>query len=417
MCLFERRVQVSHRQWQSLTGRYSAAELAAKKIVPVSPQFLVIALGVAVPKYRGFPLDPPLRSRFQCRKIDHPSSESEFELLSAVFPSISHAKRVELVKIAATLRALADKGLLSNSLCFSSESLLRAASLISCFPHMRVRDALTRMLPAFAVENLLLPADNGSWSAPNSTSNSWSKAIRDVSADCDSRIPVHYSPTDYASDSPGSATIFQEGFEPIKLSLRAAPNAATSHFTEAIVQQTMSPSQRILIARVLQDVSAGSHVAILGPSGCGKSSVLKRVCAVLGMPRPLIMHLYRDMTSRDLLLRRVSLEDGSTAWEPSLLVQAAQAGLCIVLDGVHHLQSDTLSSDGRMLIRHDRWMKLRELVADDDELLRRGVFPILPSFQVFATSCSVPVSSSPAALNSSWMTSETSTLWVFLFVR
>jgi hypothetical protein len=142
------------------------------------------------------------------------------------------------------------------------------------------------------------------------------------------------------------------------------------------------------------------------------------------------MHLYRDMTSRDLLLRRVSLEDGSTAWEPSLLVQAAQAGLCIVLDGVHHLQSDTLSSlssllldgfcalsDGRMLIRHDRWMKLRELVADDDELLRRGVFPILPSFQVFATSCSVPVSSSPAALNSSWMTSETSTLWVFLFVR
>jgi hypothetical protein len=37
MCLFERRVQVSHRQWQSLTGRYSAAELAAKKIVPVSP--------------------------------------------------------------------------------------------------------------------------------------------------------------------------------------------------------------------------------------------------------------------------------------------------------------------------------------------------------------------------------------------
>ena len=36
----------------------------------VSPLFVVIAIGVPSPPFRGHPLDPPLRSRFQCRKID-----------------------------------------------------------------------------------------------------------------------------------------------------------------------------------------------------------------------------------------------------------------------------------------------------------------------------------------------------------
>jgi von Willebrand factor A domain-containing protein 8 len=139
------------------------------------------------------------------------------------------------------------------------------------------------------------------------------------------------------------------------------------------------------------------------------------------MSQPHIMHLYRDMTSRDLLLRRVSLEDGSTGWEPSMLIQAALAGHCIILDGLHQLQPDTLSSlssllldgfcslsDGRTLVRYDRWMQLRKKCVDDNELLSRGVFPILPSFRVFGASSSVQGSSGGGPLQSSWMTAETS---------
>lgn len=411
--------QVSHRHWQSLVARYSAADLAAKNIVPVSPNFLVIALGVAVPKYRGFPLDPPLRSRFQCRKVDDPNPECEFELLSAVFPSISHSRRVELVKIAGMLRAFADKGLVSNSFCFSSSSLLRVAALISAFPHIAVHDALTRILPVFAVERSIQDSDNGAWSAPASSATSWVSAIRDVSKQYDKQISVHFSPSNYISDSPGSATILQAGFEPVVLSI-PVPSATASSISHTF-HKSMSGAQRSLIARLLQDVAAGAHVAVIGPPGCGKSTVLKHVCAIIGMPHPHIMHLYRDMTSRDLLLRRVSLEDGSTGWEPSVLVQAALAGQCIILDGLHQLQSDTLSSlssllldgfcslsDGRMLIRHDRWMKLRENCADDNELFSRGVFPILPSFRVFGASSSAQVTPGIGTVQSSWITSETS---------
>lgn len=41
------------------------------KIVRVSEDFRVIALGLPVPKYKGNPLDPPLRSRFQARNISY----------------------------------------------------------------------------------------------------------------------------------------------------------------------------------------------------------------------------------------------------------------------------------------------------------------------------------------------------------
>ena len=53
-----------------LTNRSDALEKGDHNLVHVHPQFRVIALGVPVPRFAGFPLDPPLRSRFQVRAID-----------------------------------------------------------------------------------------------------------------------------------------------------------------------------------------------------------------------------------------------------------------------------------------------------------------------------------------------------------
>ena len=44
---------------------HTREELDRWKLVRVSEDFRVIALGLPVPKYIGNPLDPPLRSRFQ----------------------------------------------------------------------------------------------------------------------------------------------------------------------------------------------------------------------------------------------------------------------------------------------------------------------------------------------------------------
>lgn len=49
---------------------HTPESLASLKLVRVHPSFRVIALGLPVPPYRGNPLDPPFRSRFQVRWVD-----------------------------------------------------------------------------------------------------------------------------------------------------------------------------------------------------------------------------------------------------------------------------------------------------------------------------------------------------------
>lgn len=54
---------------------HSQEELDTWRLVRVSEDFRVIALGLPSPRYPGHPLDPPFRSRFQARHISPPSFE------------------------------------------------------------------------------------------------------------------------------------------------------------------------------------------------------------------------------------------------------------------------------------------------------------------------------------------------------
>ena len=65
--------------------------LEESQLVRVHPDFRVIALGVPVPRFTGFPLDPPLRSRFQTRSVGKPPTKQRFEALRAAHPAAEPA--------------------------------------------------------------------------------------------------------------------------------------------------------------------------------------------------------------------------------------------------------------------------------------------------------------------------------------
>lgn len=67
---------------QLILQEHDADELKRWGLVRVSENFRVIALGLPVPKYRGVPLDPPLRSRFQARDITSTTYQVKNPLLS-----------------------------------------------------------------------------------------------------------------------------------------------------------------------------------------------------------------------------------------------------------------------------------------------------------------------------------------------
>ena len=76
----------------------SQEELDAWNLVRVSERFRVIALGLPVPHYRGNPLDPPLRSRFQGRDIRQLAFDvsQQFEDFGFVGPTSCHVSHASM---------------------------------------------------------------------------------------------------------------------------------------------------------------------------------------------------------------------------------------------------------------------------------------------------------------------------------
>lgn len=57
-------------------------------IARASETFRVIALGLPVPPYKGNPLDPPLRSRFQARTVFQVPFHIQLHELKSKFPTM-----------------------------------------------------------------------------------------------------------------------------------------------------------------------------------------------------------------------------------------------------------------------------------------------------------------------------------------
>jgi von Willebrand factor A domain-containing protein 8 len=138
-----------------------------------------------------------------------------------------------------------------------------------------------------------------------------------------------------------------------------------------------------------------SDFVLVGPKGVGKSILLKRFANLLGYKIEFIP-LYKDLSSRDLLVRRDTDNNGNSVWINSGLINAALNGHLAVLDGLDVLSNDTITSLQRLIV--DRQVDLpngRKLISAKaygdmmkryewsvDEMIRRGVYKIHEGFRI-----------------------------------
>ena len=71
----------------------------------VNENFRVIALGLPVPKYRGHPLDPPLRSRFQALNVGPKTFKDHLSVLRQVAPSVPEERLIQLTSFGYAVNA------------------------------------------------------------------------------------------------------------------------------------------------------------------------------------------------------------------------------------------------------------------------------------------------------------------------
>ena len=84
----------------------SDAELAARRLMRVSPEFMVVAIGLPVPRFPGTTLDPPLRSRFQARAVVPPPAAARKAALSALVNELDASAAAPLARAVDALDSL-----------------------------------------------------------------------------------------------------------------------------------------------------------------------------------------------------------------------------------------------------------------------------------------------------------------------
>uniref|UniRef100_A0A3P9LZX2 von Willebrand factor A domain-containing protein 8 n=1 Tax=Oryzias latipes TaxID=8090 RepID=A0A3P9LZX2_ORYLA len=388
MQLDDGRFLMAAERYDKLLQEHTKEELDRWKIVRVSEDFWVIALGLPVSKYKGNPLDPPLRSRFQARDIYY----LPFKLLS----------------FATTLCSQESSSLGLPD--FPIDNLLPAVRVLNTFPMLSLHKLIHRLYPYknflakdghTAVEAVLNVIQELSYHSILSVS---------VSKEFQGHVDVKLSIAD----------------KEITFQSPAGTNEAHPPHSNPTFISTPGHSQ--LLAEMMQSHIV-KDICLIGPKGSGKSVIAREFANMLGYSVEPVM-LYQDMTARDLLQQRYTLPNGDTAWRPSPLVTAALEGKMLLLDGIHRVNLGTLSVlsrllqdreldlyDGTRLLRWDRYQTLKDqLQLSDQQLQKRSIFPIHPSFRVLALA-EPPVvggsTSSDSSRGQQWLGSELLTLFLY----
>ncbi|XP_043927636.1 von Willebrand factor A domain-containing protein 8 [Protopterus annectens] len=399
-------------RYDKLLKEHAKEELDAWKIVRVSEDFRVIALGLPVPKYTGNPLDPPLRSRFQARDVYYVPFKDQLQLLYSFGPRIPAERITQLLSFSTTLCSQESTTLGLPD--FPLDNLQAAVKILDSCPVMSTKDVMHRLYPynvflgkegKTAVEDALTRfelQDSGSMPTPRGILK-----VQEAKDGENQKAVVTVQVED-------KETTFQvpAGTNPVRL------HSDSPNFIR-------TPSHEQLLAQMMQSHMV-MDLCLIGAKGCGKTVITKEFANILGYNIEPIM-LYQDMTARDLLQQRYTLPTGDTAWRPSPLVTASLEGKLVVLDGIHRVNPGTLAVlqrlihdreltlyDGTRLLRADKYQRLKEeLQLSDQELQKRSILPIHPSFRIIALAEPPVVGSS----TQQWLSPELLTMFLFHILK
>ncbi|KAH9488726.1 hypothetical protein Btru_059448 [Bulinus truncatus] len=405
-------------RYDKLLADHSQEELDALRLVRVSKDFRVIALGLPIPRYQGNPLDPPLRSRFQARDIHASPFKELLEELVSQAPAIAQERLSRILSFAITLlqRESSSIGLPDLPL----DNLPHIVKIMNSVPSCSDAELLHRIYP-FTV---MLGKEG-------------KEAVEEAMKECYSFVIFFTQKFDIVppnSESLMSVTEWSVKENQSTVRLKHGQSLCTLQVpsgtlsTKEITNSSPFVNTKYhnsVLSEMIQSHSV-KDFCVVGPRGCGKNVVVSQFAKMLGYHVEPIM-LYQDMTSRDLLQQRTTLPNGDTVWRPTPLVTAALEGSLAVLDGVHRVNAGSFSVlhrlvherelqlfDGTRLVSREKHDDIKsETGYSDKEMESRNILPIHPSFRIIALSEPPVVGST----KQQWLTPEMLTTFLYHTMR
>ena len=365
---------------------------ANKLLIPAHPDFRVIALGVPSPPFQGQSLDPPIRSRFQIRRVDDPSPD---EMLSDLKYSESNSP---LARFCASLVGAMNSQTENCQYGFPYTALNSSLEVLQKYPEQPGDQVLLRAFPLALSDKRLKSMFNAHeieeprnafWNALKSLG---SKGVlkRSSKPETNQSKDQYYSLHSVIRIDPTNLSKAQAEFQSssghsikVTVSVGNGPvNGSLSHFVS-------TSGGRKALSAMVQEHGAGRDLLLVAPKGEGKNALVQQFATKLGYSHPRLFALNSEMSSQDLLLRRATDQSGQTKWEPSPLLQAAKDGEICILDGIEKLRSNVLLSLQSLAV--DRHVSLpngqraiREELFQKDWLQDENALSIHPSFRIVA---------------------------------
>lgn len=376
MHLEDGRFLIPASRYDKLLEEHGEEEVSRWRLVRVDENFRVIALGLPVPRYAGQPLDPPLRSRFQARDV---AAVGYGEHLSTLQESAPGANTEKLEQLLSAAYALISPELQQVKLPdFPIDNLHVAAAILEKNPNISVSKLIYLLYPynSFLTKEHIKHVEGVLHNLKINTGKETDFSLLDVKGVKPNEALVTMNIKDVQSRFPVPC-----GGRPLSVEQRG-DFVKTAYQSELLAELMISHSV--------------SDFCIVGPKGCGKSLLVSQLASLLGYTiEPIV--LYQDMTARDLVQQRTTLDNGDTVWRNSALVDAALKGHMAVLDGLHRIHPSTLAvlhrlvhdreiqlHDGTRLLRHDRYQEVVASGLSGQDLKDSGVMSIHPCFRIVA---------------------------------
>lgn len=311
--------------------RYRELENPPDHLVPVLEDFRVIATAVPAPPYVGRSLDPPLRSRFQIRRVNAD--------LDALY---ENGVDREWIQLASIMEEAAERepGRLWPL------SLDRVHS-IAQLKEQAAHRALLRAYP-LGVDDDRIPVLTKHEESRKALEQAWMTAFGTALEQSAAYTLQSIERT--AGDSARITLVCQSEEKSWLSKIDPKSTSIDVPCGRLPLQELWLPTKfritdglRTVLVDMLQSHAQGD-LLLLGPPGESKSATVNYFASLLGY-RVTLVHAFPEMTATDLLLRRVTdPATGETSWEPSALLTAMKKGDLCVLDNVDKLRGDVLSS-------------------------------------------------------------------------